>query len=88
MSPVELWRSHRFAQSVYVEDWDEVFKPKNLVLVESKEEEDYVWAMQLVHGCEIRIEHFNDAIGLRTYRMKTSPGCVYMTWDPSDRNRI
>lgn len=89
MSPVELWRSNRFAQSKYIDDWAEVFSsPKNLILTENQEERDYLWSMQMVFGCEVRIEPYNPDIGLRTYRMKTSPGCVYLTWDPADRNRI
>lgn len=88
MSPVELWRSAKWVTSEKVEDWAVVFShPQNLVLVESKDEEDYIWAMQMLHGGEVRIEQFDSDKPLRTYRMSTN-GHVFTTWDSADRNRI
>ena len=73
-----------------VEDWSVVFDhPRNIVLVESKEEEDYIWSMQMIFGGEVQIEQYVPGTPLRAYRMAArGNGRVYCTWDPTDPNWI
>lgn len=86
---VEVWKSAKFACDQKVENWEEVYsRPQNLMLVETQEEYDFFWVMQLVYGCEIRVQFLDRDIGMRKYRMDAYPGHVYTTWEPADRNRI
>lgn len=89
MSPVEIYKSTQFIGSYLVDDWAEVFDhPRNLVLVETQDEFDYIWAMQMVYGGEVQIE-FTDGSIMRMYRMRPrGNGRVYCTWNPNDPNRI
>lgn len=87
MSPVELYWVSKFNGVDLVDDWDRVFAhSRNLVVVESQDEYDFIWAMQLVHGGEISIK-FHDGSTMSQYRMSIQ-GKLYTTWDPTDRNRI
>lgn len=90
MSPVVLYQSAKWSGSSEVDDWAKVFDhPKNIVLVESKEEEDYIWTMQLIYGGEVQIKYYEQGVSLRTYRMSPhGNGRVFCTWDPNDPNRI
>lgn len=85
---IEIYRSNKFLQNKLIEDWAEIFEdPKNILLVESQEELDFFWAMQLVFGNEIDIRMYDPNISLPTYRMSTT-GYLFLTWDPWDRNII
>ena len=89
MSPVVLYRSAKWMGSVMVDDWSVVFQnPNNLVLVESKDEEDFIWSMQMIYGGEVKIEQFDSGKQMSRYRMATYPAAVFCTWDPNDPNRI
>lgn len=90
MSPIVLYRSGKWTSSTMVDDWSVVFDhPRNIVLVESKEEEDYIWSMQMIFGGEVQIEQYVPGTALRAYRMAArGNGRVYCTWDPTDPNWI
>lgn len=90
MSPIVLYQSAKWTGSSMVDDWAKVFDhPRNIVLVESQEEEDYIWSMQLIYGGEVQIKHYTNGTPLRSYRMAArGNGRVFCTWDPNDPNRI
>jgi hypothetical protein len=89
MSPVELWANSRWWNQAVLRDFDwlaGISAKQLLIVVESQDEYDYCWAMQLIAGFECKIIIKDDDLHL--------PDCVKMyswvitTWDPSDRNRI
>lgn len=89
MSPVELWASSRWWSTPQPRDFDwlaENSTKQILIVVESQDEYDYCWAMQLMVGfeCEIRIK--DDDLRLPDYVKMFA--WVVTTWDPADRNRI
>ena len=88
MSPVDIWVSVSYAITSVPKDFDFMFQSggkKRVLIVESQDEYDYCWAMQLIYGGEITIvidrsADLRDYLNLFTW--------VFTTWDPSDRNRI
>ena len=58
---------------------------KKVLLVESQEEYDYCWAMQMMMGSEIQII-INKGANPSEYLDRFSR--VFTTWNPNDRNRI
>ena len=89
MSPIVLYRSGKWTSYTMVDDWSVIFQnPHNIVLVESKQEEDYIWSMQMIFGGEVKIEQYTGELPLGRMRMRAYPGSVFCTWDPNDPNRI
>lgn len=58
---------------------------KAVILVESQDEYDYCWAMQMIMGCEVEIRL---APGTNPTELLGEFSWVFSTWDPMDRNRI
>lgn len=89
MSPIEIWASANYWSQSVPKDFDFVFAQtsKNKVLVvESQDEYDYCWAMQLIYGGEIKIIIRDGGLEVRDYLKLFT--WVFTTWDPTDRNRI
>lgn len=91
MSPVEFWWSKLGVYGEQVEV-DKAFsqpysfpKRKTVILVESQDEYDYCWAMQMIMGTEVDIII---APGATPQEYYPPFSWVFTTWDPSDRNRI
>lgn len=89
MSPVEFWCTHRYSRIPEEADIEHVYgmpKPSKILLVESQEEYDYCWAMQMVMGAELNIQIMDRDRTPASYLDHFVR--VFTTWDPSDRNRI
>lgn len=89
MSPVEIWMSATYwnqAKEVEMAKMFEMANKKSLLIVESEDEYNYCWAMQLICGGEIQMILKEDWLNIGDYLKKFSR--VFTTWDPSDRNRI
>lgn len=89
MSPVEIWANATFWAKAVEKDFDFVFNQtsnKKVLVVESQDEYDYCWAMQLIYGGEIRIVLHESGLTVQDYLKLFT--WVFTTWDPHDRNRI
>lgn len=89
MSPVEIWASANYWNQAVLKDFDFVFaqsSKKRVLVVESQDEYDYCWAMQLIYGGEIKIVIRDGGLEVRDYLKLFT--WVFTTWDPADRNRI
>jgi len=89
MSPVHFWlrRMGWATEEVDIERVFDAIVPTNkkVLLVESQEEYDYCWAMQMMMGSEIQII-IDKGASPSEYVDRFSR--VFTTWNPSDRNRI
>lgn len=61
-------------------------KHGKLLLVENREEEELMEAMQFMYGSELNIQIWDRSKTLERYLQMFSR--VYTSWDPRDRNRI
>lgn len=89
MSPVDIWCSPSMSFPGGVSSFELMFAntiKKKVLVVESQDEFDYCWAMQLVVGGEIKIIIREGGLEVRDY-LKLFV-VVYTTWDPADPNRI
>lgn len=88
MSPVEFWCTTDWGTPIAVE-LERVFGTvanKQVIIVESQDEYDYCWSMQLMMGSEINIIIHESGKTVQDYLRDFF--WVFTTWDPADRNRI